>query len=179
MALVKAPNVTSGSDEEERPVYRAEAGDHPWPISLQGPDRFIVDGQGWIHLRKNRRESLPPWKETMEPARTAENITTKDVDRALSERRGQWVASNARTDCDAALRSMMFRNRDLRVDQCLCIGIGTFSGMNPYEPLNRPLGQIAALFTFITRLRKYSHRMSLTEYWFFFVFFLSYLRWIG
>lgn len=160
MALARAPNLDPEDEDYCEPLYDEEEYTElrnlppPLRVPLTAQTQFIKDANGWIHLIKEGKELHTPSLSTSSQAVVPPNTTLDDVITAYERRADQWKEYPSYAEATEFFQQTIARISTLKVDRCVCIGIGTFAGIHPYCTGDESFYQLASLETVLQILSK-------------------------
>lgn len=159
MVVERAKPIDPESEVYTEPCYEERSchseGNIPEPlrIPLTGPDRYIKDANGWIHLVKDGREEGSSFsKETTAVA--PPGVLLADLTQAHTKRATQWKESSCCKELTRLLQDTIIKLPNLRLDTCIGVGIGSFGGVHPYCPGNASFDQLTAFEAIVEILRQ-------------------------
>lgn len=153
MSVIRAGDVDPEGEEYAEPDYdEVDYYDRvgilpPLRVSLVGQTGMVKDANGWVHLIRDGKEQGPPSLCEHAQATVPPGLTLDDVIQAYEKRAAQWKESPHHAELVGFLRRTVLQVRDLKLDSCVCVGIGTFAGEHPYCPGGRSMDQLAAVET--------------------------------
>ncbi|OAX81499.1 hypothetical protein ACJ72_04157 [Emergomyces africanus] len=122
------------------------------------PKRVQVhDEEGWTHITTTERKTfnkhcLPPIKDLLIPAEAPDGLTFKNLKKQFESHKRGWEESRTWQTMKAALDSGLIAGAGSRVDNCVCVGLGSPSGFLRGGWVDRravSLYQLAALVTML------------------------------
>ncbi|QSS53388.1 SRR1 superfamily domain-containing protein [Histoplasma capsulatum var. duboisii H88] len=122
------------------------------------PKRVQVhDEEGWTHITTTQRTTsnklcLPPIKDLLVPAEPPDGLTFKKLKKQFQWHKRCWEESQSWQAIKAALDNGLLAGAASRIDNCVCVGLGSPSGFLRGGWVDRravSLYQLAALVTML------------------------------
>ena len=115
---------------------------------------FSRDRNGWTHLVMDGRV-IRSYKDSSTPSSLRPNVTLGDVVARYEDVHTKWKESKDYKRILQTFKKQVLGQIDVRVDRCVIVGLGTFTGSHPNcNGDNRPMHQLALLETVLQVMRR-------------------------
>ena len=119
------------------------------------PKRLTVeDADGWTHVTKGiakaKQYQLPPSEDVLVPAEIPDGLTLEKAKVKYQQSKDVWDQSVACMRLEQTLKRRLAAHDDLLITNCVCLGLGTLTGLTKTNWADRRLAsqyQLAALQT--------------------------------
>ncbi|PGH04912.1 hypothetical protein GX51_03208 [Blastomyces parvus] len=128
------------------------------------PKRVQVhDEEGWTHITTTHRTTsnklcaLPPIKDLLVPAESPDGLTLKKLKKQFEWHKRCWEESHSWQAMKAALDNGLLAGPATKIDNCICVGLGSPSGFLRGGWVDRRAVSLYQLAALVTMLEYFAH----------------------